>query len=60
MKTALISFRVHPDVKDALAEVLATEHLDESTYVRRLLINDLKAQGALPAAWTGRAKPPRA
>lgn len=59
MKTALISFRSHPDVKEALGKVAAEEHLDESTYVRRLLINDLKARGMLPAAWTGRAKPPK-
>lgn len=56
MKTALISVRVHPDVKEALGRVVAAEHLDESVFVRRLVIRELQALGALPADWSGRMK----
>ena len=54
MKTANVSLRVHPDVKAALSALVAEEHLEESAYVRRLLIQHLKAKGKLPASWTGR------
>jgi antitoxin component of RelBE/YafQ-DinJ toxin-antitoxin module len=56
MKTALISVRVHPDVKEALGRVVAQEHLDESVFVRLLVIRELQSRGALPPDWSGRIK----
>jgi hypothetical protein len=38
MKIANISLRVHPDGKAAGVALVAEEHLEESAYVRRLLI----------------------